>query len=74
MKTESVMRTTERFVNDDWHVYNSPELNRGDVFGLIEPTNEIVEIVGRRSWVAEGDPALTDDGMWSIQVIGEGND
>jgi len=42
-----------------------------DEFRLIEPTGDIV---GRRSWVAESDPELTDDNIWGIHVIGEKDD
>jgi len=69
----SIMRTVERFVDEDWHVCQMSELNKGDTFRLREPTGELV---GDQNWIADSDPHITyenDRPIWGIVAKGENN-
>jgi len=66
-------RTLERRIENDWYACEMPELNKGDVFRLWEPTGELV---GDLNYVADSKPIVWEEyngiPIWGIIANPEG--
>jgi len=72
---ETPLRKVERLIENDWHLCQMSELNKGDIFRLTEPDGEIV---GKMNWLATAEPKIitNPNGVetWGVDAEGVTDD